>query len=96
VIRNKDSVQKAKVEELENLVKKLEFEKCTLEEMCSLKDEEALISQVKSDERLANLHYVTDELSKEKENLEMVVPNLNEEIGESRTRVSKSSIVDEV
>jgi hypothetical protein len=27
MIRNKDSVQKAKVEELENLVKKLEFEK---------------------------------------------------------------------
>ena len=56
VIRNKDSVQKAKVEDLENLVKKLEFEKSTLEEMCTLKDEEALISQVKSDERLANLH----------------------------------------
>ena len=56
MIRNKDSVQKAKVEELENLVKKLEFEKSTLEEMCTLKDEEALISQVKSDERLANLH----------------------------------------
>ena len=54
MIRNKDSVQKAKVEE--NLVKKLEFEKSTLEEMCTLKDEEALISQVKSDERLANLH----------------------------------------
>ena len=56
MIRNKDSVQKAKVEDLENLVKKLEFEKSTLEEMCTLKDEEALISQVKSDERLANLH----------------------------------------
>jgi hypothetical protein len=41
---------------LENLVKKLEFEKSTLEEMCTLKDEEALISQVKSVERLANLH----------------------------------------
>ena len=56
MIRNKDSVQKAKVEELENLVKKLEFEKSTLEEMCTLKEEEALISQVKSDEKLANLH----------------------------------------
>ena len=56
MIRNKDSVQKANVKDLENLVKKLEFEKSTLEEMCTLKDEEALISQVKSDERLANLH----------------------------------------
>ena len=56
MIRNKDSVQKAKVEDLENLVKKLEFEKSTLEEMCTLKDEEALIFQIKSDERLANLH----------------------------------------
>ena len=55
MIRNKDSVQKAKVEDLESLVKKLEFEKSTLEEMCTLKDEEALISQVKSDEMLANL-----------------------------------------
>ena len=72
MIRNKDSVQKAKVEDLENLVKKLEFEKSTLEEMCTLKDEEALISQVKS-----------DELSKENENLKMVVANLNQEIGES-------------
>ena len=51
--------------------------------MCTLKDEEALISQVKSYERLANLHNFTDELSKENENLKMVVANLNQEIGES-------------
>ena len=44
------------MEDLENIVKKLEFEKSTLEEMCTLKDEEALISQVKSVERIANLH----------------------------------------
>ena len=51
--------------------------------MCTLKDEEALISQVKSDERLANLHIFTDKLSKENENLKMDIAILSQEIGES-------------
>ena len=61
----------------------MSLKKSTLEEMCTLKDEEVLISQIKSDERLANLHNFTDGLSKENENLKMVVANLNQEIGES-------------
>ena len=86
-----DAAWRKKVDELEKLVEILETDKSALEEICVVKDEEALICQHESEKRLVNLHAFTDKLSAENENLKEQIATLNHEIGETKVKLSKTN-----
>ena len=86
-----ESTIEIEVEVLEKKVKTLEEEKGELEELCALKEEEALVGERDLKNRLSNLHEFADKLSVEKEINKKEISKLKEEPEETKIKRSKSN-----
>ena len=86
-----ESTSKIELEVLEKKVKIIEDEKGELEELCALKEEEALVGEHDIKNKLSNLHAFADKLSGEKEKYKEEISQLKEELAETKIKLSKSN-----
>ena len=82
---------KIEFEVLKKKVKTLEDEKGELEELCAVKEEEALICEHEIKTRLSNLHAFADKLSVEKEKDKEEISQLKQGLAETKNKLSKSN-----
>ena len=86
-----ESTLKIEFEVLKKKVKTLEDEKGELEELCAVKEEEALICEHEIKTRLSNLHAFADKLSVEKEKDKEEISQLKQGLAETKVKLSNSS-----